>query len=157
MAFRIKIEKDRIKFSSAHFTIFSATEAEKLHGHNYYVSIEVETEACDELGFAMDMRPLKEMAFALSQELDEYVLIPSKNPYLNVVQNGQQVDCAWNDKRYSLPHSDVKILPLSNITCENLAYWFWNQMKPKLPKTITRLKVSVKETHGQESMYENSI
>lgn len=157
MAFKIKIEKDRIKFSSAHFTIFGPDQAERLHGHNYYVCIEVETETCDELGFAMDMKPLKDMAFNLSQELDEYVLIPGQNPHLNVKQNDKQVECSWSTKHYSFPLSDVKILPLSNITCENLAFWFWTEMKPKLPKSISKLKVSVKETHGQESVYENII
>lgn len=157
MSFRIKIEKDRIKFSAAHFTIFSQNQAERLHGHNYYLTIEAETEECDALGFAMDMSPLKKLAFDLSQELDEYVLLPSANPFLKITDVGQNTQCTWNGKSYSFPKSDVRTLPISNITCENLAFWFWNQMKPKLPATISKLSVSVKETHGQESVYENSL
>jgi 6-pyruvoyltetrahydropterin/6-carboxytetrahydropterin synthase len=157
MAYKIKIEKDRIKFSSAHFTIFSESEAERLHGHNYYVTIEIETQDCDNLGFATNMKPLKDIAFELSQELDEYVLLPSQNPHLKISTTADQVNCIWNQKNYSFPKEDIKILPLTNITCENLAFWFWNKMKPQLPPSIKRLGVSVKETHGQESVYENSI
>jgi 6-pyruvoyltetrahydropterin/6-carboxytetrahydropterin synthase len=157
MAYKIKIEKDRIKFSSSHFTIFSANEAERLHGHNYYLTIEVQSQNCDELGFAMDMKPLKDSAFELSQKLDEYVLLPTLNPYLKISEQGKNFQCSWNHKSYSFPKEDVQLLPVTNITCENLAFWFWSQMKPKMPKTVNWLSVSVKETHGQESIYENVI
>lgn len=157
MAFKIKIAKDRIKFSAAHFTIFSETEAERLHGHNYYVTIQVGTKNCDDLGFAINMKPLKDLAFTLSQELDEFVLLPEANPHLKIKRDKTQVSCEWNQKIYSFPQEDVKILPLTNITCENLAFWFWNKMKPQLPQAVNWLSVSVKETYGQESIYENVI
>lgn len=35
------IDKESHKFSVAHFTIFSATERERLHGHNYSVSTKI--------------------------------------------------------------------------------------------------------------------
>ncbi len=157
MSYKIKIEKDRIKFSVAHFTIFSPTEAERLHGHNYYLTIQIETKNCDDLGFAVDMKPLKDIAYELSQELDEFVLLPGENPFLKIDKTKTQINCTWNNKNYSFPLEDVKVLPLTNITCENLAYWFWSNMKPKLPAVVEWLSVSVKETHGQESVYENGI
>ncbi len=157
MAYKIKIEKDRIKFSSAHFTIFGPTQAERLHGHNYYVTIEIQTHKVDALGFATDMKPLKDIAFELSQFLDEYILVPEANPYLKITKTNHQVECQWHNKTYSFPIDDVRILPLTNITCENLAFWFWQKMQPQLPKAVNWLGVSVKETHGQESIYENVI
>ena len=35
----LRIGKESHKFSAAHFTVFSASERERLHGHNYGVSI----------------------------------------------------------------------------------------------------------------------
>ena len=35
------IDKEAHKFSAAHFTIFTATERERLHGHNYSVSARI--------------------------------------------------------------------------------------------------------------------
>ena len=35
------IDKESHKFSAAHYTIFSATERERLHGHNYVVVVEL--------------------------------------------------------------------------------------------------------------------
>ena len=37
----IDILKEDIKFSAAHFTVFSATERERLHGHNFHVGLSV--------------------------------------------------------------------------------------------------------------------
>ncbi|MDB3933713.1 6-carboxytetrahydropterin synthase, partial [Luminiphilus sp.] len=37
----LHIEKEAHKFSAAHYTIFSATERERLHGHNYFVSVRI--------------------------------------------------------------------------------------------------------------------
>lgn len=161
MGFKLKIAKDRIKFSAAHFTIFSKDKAERLHGHNYYVSIEVHTETVDELGFAISMETVKQQSYALSQQLDEYVLIPENNPYLQQEINGSQVNVKWKDKSYSFPKQDVKILPVSNITCENLALWFWQNLSTNLPQYLNSqlkyLEVSVKETYGQEASYGENL
>ena len=34
----IELSKEYLKFSAGHFTVFSATERERLHGHNFSVS-----------------------------------------------------------------------------------------------------------------------
>lgn len=153
MAFQLKITKDRIKFSAAHFTIFSKTEAERLHGHNYYLSVTIQTDEVDELGFSVSMDVIKKASFDISQELDEFVLIPTQNPYLQVQEKGNQVEVVWNEKHYSFPQQDVRLLELSNITCENLAYWFWQRLVGLLPSAVTFLEVAVCETSGQEAIY----
>ena len=38
---KIQIAKQALNFSAAHFTIFSATEREDLHGHNFQVECEL--------------------------------------------------------------------------------------------------------------------
>ncbi len=40
----IEITKEALHFAAAHFTLFSATERENLHGHNFYVALEIEAE-----------------------------------------------------------------------------------------------------------------
>ncbi len=37
----IEVSKEYLKFSAAHFTIFSATERERLNGHNFRVSAKI--------------------------------------------------------------------------------------------------------------------
>ena len=37
----IRLAKENMKFSAAHFTIFSASERERLHGHNFRVEVDI--------------------------------------------------------------------------------------------------------------------
>ena len=54
----IHIEKDYLKFSAAHFLIFPDGRAERLHGHNYKVFIDLETEL-DQHGLVLNFREFK--------------------------------------------------------------------------------------------------
>ena len=38
----IRLAKENMKFSAAHFTIFNASERERLHGHNFRVEVDIE-------------------------------------------------------------------------------------------------------------------
>ena len=49
----LHIDKQAHKFSAAHFTIFSETERERLHGHNYGVSARIVAEMGNN-GFSAD-------------------------------------------------------------------------------------------------------
>ena len=49
----LHIDKQAHKFSAAHFTIFSETERERLHGHNYGVSARI-VAAMGDNGFSAD-------------------------------------------------------------------------------------------------------
>ena len=55
---RIRIDKDYLSFSAGHFTIFSATERENLHGHAFGVSAEYECDV-DENGLTFDYNIVK--------------------------------------------------------------------------------------------------
>ena len=68
------IDKESHKFSAAHYTIFSATERERLHGHNYSVSAKIVAPMGDN-GFAADYNVYKERLARLCDGLDEYMLL----------------------------------------------------------------------------------
>ena len=79
----IEISKDYLHFNSAHFTIFSATEREDLHGHTFYVRAYV-TSPVDDNGLAFDYNILKSKLMALCDHLDEKVLLPERSPHLDL-------------------------------------------------------------------------
>src|SRR3954453_2881336 len=60
----IEITKDYLHFSAAHFTIFSATERENLHGHNFDVSCSLDTSVGPN-GLAFDYNVVKDRLMAL--------------------------------------------------------------------------------------------
>ncbi|MGA0869808.1 MAG: 6-pyruvoyl trahydropterin synthase family protein, partial [Planctomycetota bacterium] len=71
----IQIHKDYLKFSAAHFLIFPDGSAERLHGHNYKVYVDVET-PLDRHGLVINFKEIKPIIREVVDELDEYVLIP---------------------------------------------------------------------------------
>ena len=118
----------KLKFSIGHFTIFSATERESLHGHNYTLEVIVTTEM-GEPGITFDYRLFEEKLIELCRQLNWYCLIPKNSPYLMIEEDDQHYQITFNQQSMWLLKSDVVILPLENITLETLSQWFVDQIK----------------------------
>ncbi len=147
----IEISKDYLHFNAAHFTIFSATEREDLHGHTFYVRAFITCKVGDN-GMAFDYNILKTRMMSLCEELDEKMLLPERSPYLSLgEEDGYLVATYAGEKLPFLPR-DVRTLPLRNITVEELAPWFLQALTadPAVAALdITRLEVQVSSGPGQ--------
>ncbi|MGA1525425.1 MAG: 6-pyruvoyl trahydropterin synthase family protein, partial [Planctomycetota bacterium] len=117
----IQIHKDYLKFSAAHFLIFPDGSAERLHGHNYKVYVDVET-PLDRHGLVINFKEIKPIIREVVDELDEYVLIPGQHPVLTCEPRDDGLyDIRYGDRRYLIPIDEVRLLPISNSSAENLA------------------------------------
>src|SRR5690606_33706927 len=133
MAYRIVLEKENFKFSGSHFTIFDSTRSERLHGHNYYVRLEVRVRELDpELGMAFDFNLLKPIVRQITESLDEYVLLPEKSPHVAIERTTTSVIASFNGKRYEFPSEDVRLLPIVNVTSELLASYIAGEIVDRL-------------------------
>ena len=94
----LHIDKQAHKFSAAHFTIFSETERERLHGHNYGVSARIVAEM-GENGFSADYNVYKRCLQKICDAHDEYMLLPGKSPWLAVVENRASITRHLRGKR----------------------------------------------------------
>jgi 6-pyruvoyltetrahydropterin/6-carboxytetrahydropterin synthase len=119
----IEIHKEEFSFSAGHFTIFSAEDREHLHGHNYYVSVAFHFNL-QENGLSFDYRYYKKKILLLCNQLDRYFLLPGQSPYLTLEDQGEYWIALFNNKKLPFLKEDVMILPLSNITIEELSHWF---------------------------------
>lgn len=119
----ITLYKEDMKFSAGHFTIFCATKRERLHGHNYQVRAEI-TSLVNDNGLTFDYRIYKDKIRALCRELNEYFLLPTQSPYLTLEEKDGQCLCFFNGERIPFLSSDVKLLPVANISVEALSHWF---------------------------------
>lgn len=156
--YRIVLDKEDFKFSAAHFTVFSAEQAEPLHGHNYRVGVEVAGDALDELGFLVEFHELKGAIRGICSRFDEVTLVPTANPHLRVDAGEDAVDVEFADRRYRLPRSDVLLLDIENSTVEAFAREIWKELAALLdPERVDWLAVAVGETPGQCCRYEGSI
>ena len=159
MSFVIHLAKENFKFSSTHFTIFSATEAERLHGHNYQVKCSIEIESLDpKIGMGFDFNLIKPEIKALCDEIDEHILIAVKSPYLKIAREADSIEMIYGQRRYVFPKDDCRELELVNITSEELARYFceklWQRlMKKKDVPQFLSLEISIEETKGQSVSY----
>lgn len=123
----LEINKEAFTFSAGHFTIFSATEREQLHGHNYYVSLAIQFSVADN-GLSFDYRHYKKKLARLCDELDRHFLLPSQSAYLPLQMENDYVIATFNQKKLFFLKEDVIILPLTNITIETLANYFLQKL-----------------------------
>lgn len=154
----IELEKEAFKFSAAHFLIFPDGSAERLHGHNYRVAVELDG-ALSRHGLVLDFKMAKPVIRALVDELDEHWLVPGEHPVLAVRRLGDgSTEIRYLERRYLAPDADVIVMPMNNLSAENLATWIGRELRRRLEErfpdlSLTRLRCSVEETAGQRGLY----
>ena len=147
----IEVVRESLHFSAAHFTIFSATERERLHGHNFRLKGTFESDIQGD-GLCFDYGKLKNILQNLCDDLDERFLVPADSPYLDIETNHGQVQLTFNGESMSLPEHDVLIVPLRNITVEELATWIVDRLLVSSEFQelgITKMQVKVASGSGQ--------
>jgi 6-pyruvoyltetrahydropterin/6-carboxytetrahydropterin synthase len=114
------IDKESHKFSAAHYTIFSATERERLHGHNYSVSVRIVAPMGDN-GFSADYNVYKNRIKALCDDLDEYMLLAGESPYQDIEELENNYRVRFADEEMLFLKTDTQVLPLRNATVEEFS------------------------------------
>ena len=114
-------------FSAAHFTIFSANRRENLHGHNFFVQARAGG-PIDANGLCFDYTLLKDRLRTLCDSLDETLLLAAQSPHLTIQRKPDEVVVAFGDEKLRFPPRDVKLLPIRNVTVEELAHWFTDSL-----------------------------
>ncbi len=147
--FTLHLAKEYFKFSAAHFTVFSATHAESLHGHNYYVKFTARTKGLLQDGLAFDFNELKPEIRKICEQLDEKVLIAKECKYLKIEQQQSNWLIRFHKKTYSLPQEDVVLMELDNISSEELARWFLAKLVSKWKSYFAEICIEIEETRGQ--------
>lgn len=127
MIAKIDIHKESLHFACAHFTIFSSDRRENLHGHNYFVRATV-SGPIDSGGLCFDYNVLKNEIELICNTLDETTLLASESPHLNFESDNDYVTVIFGDERLLFLKRDVKLLPIRNVTVEELARWFLGQL-----------------------------
>jgi 6-pyruvoyltetrahydropterin/6-carboxytetrahydropterin synthase len=154
----IDIQKEYLKFSAAHFLIFPDGTAERLHGHNYRVYVEIDA-MLTRHGLVMDFKRVKPIIRALVDELDEHWLVPGEHEDLSVERRGDGVtEVRFGPRYYAAPDQDVLVMPMNNISAENLATWVGRELMRRLRDGfgdvhVRKLVCAVEETAGQRGLY----
>ena len=156
--YRVRVTKDHLVFSAAHFITFNGTICERLHGHNWRVAVEV-AGPLDENHYVFDFIALRDATQKLVNELDHHVLLPTQHPSIRVVANEKEVTTTFEERRWVFPREDCVLLPVANTTAELIAHWIALQLKDVFlrhagEKHLELLRVEVEENFGQWAMCE---
>ena len=149
---RIDVAKQAMNFSAAHFTIFSATDREDLHGHNFQLACSV-TAPVDDTGLMFDYAIIKKTMRALCDEIDEKMLLPAHSPFLSITEDAGYTIAVFNGERIPFLQRDVLVLPVANTTVEEFSHYFLEKIL-QLPEImvhgVTEITVKVSSSPGQD-------
>ena len=153
----IDLQKEAFKFSAAHFLIFPDGSAERLHGHNYRVFVELEAQLSTH-GLVMDFKAIKPVVREICDRLDEHWIVPGEHPVLRWSESGGSIEVRYLERIYLVPRQDVIVLPINNTSSENLATWFGRELLAIVRERfrdvqVRSLRLAVEETSGQRGVY----
>jgi 6-pyruvoyltetrahydropterin/6-carboxytetrahydropterin synthase len=149
---RIEIAKQALNFSAAHFTIFTATDREDLHGHNFQVECEL-TSPIDENGLIFDYALIKRVVKEICDEIDEKTILPERSPFLKLEQTDDYLIGIYGDERIPFLPRDVITLPISNSSVEELSHYFLDRMlnhEEIALQDIREMTIKISSSPGQK-------
>ena len=156
--------QSNLRFSSAH-VIPGHESCGFIHGHSYFVDVEIEGERAGEFEF-------KGYTKAICDELDHRLLIPVYNKLIDFKDFDKEKDSIFDLKKqksvyfkidgkgYTIPAVDCVFLPLPYTSAEELSKFFAETLARKLSETYDNLKyvsVCVNEGIGQGAEYRKDL
>jgi 6-pyruvoyltetrahydropterin/6-carboxytetrahydropterin synthase len=155
--YKVRVTKDHLVFCSGHFISYEGDKCERLHGHNYRATVEIEGEL-DENHYVFDFIALKHRTKAITDELDHRMLLPTRNPLIAVEEGPRSIHVRYRDREWLFPRDDCVLLPIENTTAELLARYIARRLADDLGRhhryVPAVLRVEVEENTGQSAMYE---
>ena len=150
--YHVRLTKEHLIFSAAHFITFNGNICERLHGHNYRVFAEIYG-PLDENQYVIDFIALRDTLQEITTELDHHMLLPTEHPQIQIAAQEDEVEVTFEDRRWVFPRGDCILLPVANTTAELLARYLGNELLDRLEKRTgarpQRLVIGVDENEGQ--------
>src|SRR2546421_10431353 len=155
--YKVKVTKDYLVFCSGHFISYEGDRCERLHGHNYRATVEVEG-GLDENFYVFDFIALKHRTKAITDELDHRMMVATRNALIQVEEGPQSVRVRYRDREWLFPREDCVLLPIENTTAELLARYIAERLRDDLWRQhqfiAQVLRVEVEENIGQSATCE---
>lgn len=156
---------DKFKFNAAHFIAFQGFR-ERLHGHNYNVSVKLIGKSIQSDGYLMDYGLVKEICGRICKdELNEKFLLPMLSDVLDIKFNGPNVElfCRVDGSEFVIPRGDCAELPVVHSSTEELAVYVWERIIQEFTlqalqqRGIYAMEISVAEMPHQHAVFRRTI
>lgn len=150
--YKVRVTKDHLVFSAAHFITFNGNICERLHGHNWRVAAEL-TGPLDENGYVFDFIALRDQLQKTVDKLDHRVLLPTQHQKIKVSEENEEIQATFENRRWVFPKEDCILLPIENTTAELIAHWIGQQLLTVIgsqaSSQIESIQIEVEENFGQ--------
>ncbi|MBP87839.1 MAG: 6-pyruvoyl tetrahydrobiopterin synthase [Planctomycetaceae bacterium] len=151
-SFHVRLCKEQLVFSAAHFITFGGNICERLHGHNYRVEVHV-FGPLDDNQYVIDFIAMRDALQAIVTELDHHMLLPTEHSAIKVAAGKAEVAVTFEDRRWVFPRGDCVLLPVANTTAELVARYIGKRLlddvEQKTGQRIKRLRIAIDENFGQ--------
>lgn len=155
--YTVRVTKDFLVFSAAHFITYASDRCERLHGHNYRAQADV-AGPLDGNHYVVDFIALRDWMRQIVDRLDHRVLLPLESALIAVSVAGEQVTARFQERTWSFPREDCVLLPIANSTTELLARWIGlellEQFRAAGQARPARLRIALEENFGQWGTWE---
>ena len=155
--YKVRVTKDHLVFCSGHFISYEGNKCERLHGHNYRTTVEVEG-PLDENRYVFDFIELKRRTKAITDELDHRMMLATRNPFITVEEGPRSIRVRYREREWVFPREDCVLLPVENTTAELLARYLAQRLLDDLQRLHGYrpevLRVEVEENIGQSATCE---
>jgi 6-pyruvoyltetrahydropterin/6-carboxytetrahydropterin synthase len=155
--YKVRVTKDHLVFCSGHFISYEGDKCERLHGHNYRATVEIEGDL-DENRYVFDFIALKQRTKAITDTLDHRMLLAARNPFILLEEGPRSVRVRYRDREWVFPREDCVLLPIENTTAELLARYIAGRLVEDLHThhgyCPAVLRVEVEENVGQSATCE---
>ena len=137
-----------------HFISYEGDKCERLHGHNYRATVEVEG-SLDANFYVFDFIALKRLTMAITDELDHRMMLATRNSHIQVEERAASIHVRYHDREWLFPRDDCVLLPIENTTAELLARYIAQRLATELRANFRYvpevLRVEVEENVGQSA------
>ncbi len=158
-SYHVRLSKETMVFSAAHFITYNNDICERLHGHNYQVATDIHG-PLDGNQYVVDFIALRDSLQEIVMELDHRMLLPTGHPLIAVESVEQEVVVRCGDRRWVFPRGDCVLLPVENTTAELLARYIGRRLLETLDRKFdfrpAAVRVAVDENRGQWGIWESS-
>ena len=147
--------KTNIRFSSAHL-LPGHDQCGVLHGHTYAIHAHIEGEPTKE-GMVLDFSHVKTTLRSIADSLDHCFLLPKDNSAVMI--NDHDVRIESNKKSYTIPKQDCRLLPMKEVTAEQLALYVLDRFLTDfhIPKNVSVVRIGIDDGFGQGAWVEKSF
>lgn len=146
MKYKLIVERTDLNFSAAHF-LMRHPKCERMHGHNYRVTIGIESDELNSQQMIVDFMDVRNITRDICQKMDHHILIPTKAEDIEIKEMGKEMEVIANKRRYIFPKDDALLLPIEATTVEKISEYIYKQLKQSPLKNL-KIKVSVEEAEG---------